>query len=51
MASENENTTTVTTEDGILDLRPPKGSLVRQLLRLGLTLDHKDASGEITRVG
>lgn len=46
MASENENTTTVTTEDGILDLRPPKGSLVRQLLRLGLTFDHKDASGE-----
>ena len=46
MASENENTTTVTTEDGILDLRPPKGSLVRQLLRLGLTFDHTDASGE-----
>ena len=33
-------------DDGILDLRPPKGSLIRQLLRLGLTFDHKDSDGE-----
>ena len=32
--------------DGVLDLRPARGSLVYQLLRLGLSFDHKDASGE-----
>ena len=31
--------------DGVLDLRPARGSLVYQLLRLGLSFDHKDASG------
>lgn len=33
-------------QDGILDLRPPKSGIVYQLLRLGLTFDHKDADGE-----
>lgn len=43
----NENTgTTANVEDGILDLRPPKSGIVYQLLRLGLTFDHKDADGE-----
>lgn len=50
MSDNNENTTTdaaaADVQDGILDLRPPKGSLIRQLLRLGLTFDHKDADGE-----
>lgn len=47
MASENtDNNDTATIKDGILDLRPPKGGLVYQLLRLGLTFDHKDDSGE-----
>lgn len=32
--------------DGVLDLRPAKDSLVYQLLRLGLSFDHKDTSGE-----
>lgn len=32
--------------DGVLDLRPSKASLIYQLLRLGLTFDHCDASGE-----
>ena len=32
--------------DGVLDLRPARDSLVYQLLRLGLSFDHKDASGE-----
>ena len=32
--------------DGVLDLRPAKDGLVYQLLRLGLSFDHKDASGE-----
>lgn len=35
-----------TAEDGILDLRPSKDSVIYQLLRLGLTFDHRDASGE-----
>lgn len=43
----NENTgTTANVQDGILDLRPPKSGIVYQLLRLGLTFDHKDADGE-----
>ncbi len=48
MSNENNEPTgtTANVEDGILDLRPPKGSLIRQLLRLGLTFDHKDADGE-----
>lgn len=48
MSDENNEPTgtTANVEDGILDLRPPKGSLIRQLLRLGLTFDHKDADGE-----
>ena len=33
-------------QDGILDLRPPKSGIVYQLLRWGLTFDHKDADGE-----
>ena len=32
--------------DGVLDLRPSKDSIIYQLLRLGLTFDHRDASGE-----
>lgn len=32
--------------DGVLDLRPSKDSVIYQLLRLGLTFDHRDASGE-----
>ena len=47
MASNNaDNNDTVAVNDGILDLRPPKSGLVYQLLRLGLTFDHKDDSGE-----
>lgn len=48
MSDENNEPTgtTANVEDGILDLRPPKGSLIRQLLRLCLTFDHKDADGE-----
>lgn len=32
--------------DGVLDLRPSKDSVIYQLLRLGLTFDHRDSSGE-----
>lgn len=32
--------------DGVLDLRPSKDSVIYQLLRLGLTFDHRDANGE-----
>lgn len=32
--------------DGVLDLRPSKDSVIYQLLRLGLTFDHRDVSGE-----
>lgn len=32
--------------DGVLDLRPSKDSVIYQLLRLGLTFDHRDTSGE-----
>ena len=46
MSDNNAEETTAKVDDGILDLRPPKGSLIRQLLRLGLTFDHKDADGE-----
>lgn len=47
MASNNaDNNDTVAVNDGILDLRPPKSGLVYQLLRLGLTFDHKDDNGE-----
>ena len=46
MSDNNAEETTAKVDDGILDLRPPKGSLIRQLLRLGLTLDHKDSDGE-----
>ena len=47
MASNNaDNNDTVAVNDGILDLRPPKSGLVYQLLRLGLTFDHKDDSGD-----
>lgn len=46
MASENTDNDTATIKDGILDLRPPKSGLVYQLLRLGLTFDHKDDRGE-----
>lgn len=50
MSDNNENTTTdaaaADVQDGILDLRPPKSGIVYQLLRLGLTFDHKDADGE-----
>ena len=31
---------------GVLDLRPSKDSVIYQLLRLGLTFDHRDVSGE-----
>lgn len=41
----NDNGTTA--ETGVLDLRPPKGSIVYQLLRLGLTFDHGGADGEV----
>ena len=43
MADDNETTA----QDGVLDLRPPKGSIVYQLLRLGLAFDHSDADGEV----
>lgn len=48
MSDENNETTgtTAKVDDGILDLRPPKSGIVYQLLRLGLTFDHKDADGE-----
>lgn len=48
MSNENNEPTgtTANVEDGILDLRPPKSGIVYQLLRLGLTFDHKDADGE-----
>jgi len=49
MSDENNDenaASTANVEDGILDLRPPKDSLIRQLLRLGLAFDHKDADGE-----
>lgn len=48
MSDENNEPTgtTANVEDGILDLRPPKSGIVYQLLRLGLTFDHKDADGE-----
>ena len=49
----DEKTTETTVEAGkadaagtVLDLRPPKNGIVYQLLRLGLTFDHKDADGE-----
>lgn len=32
--------------DSVLDLRPSKDSVIYQLLRLGLTFDHRDDSGE-----
>lgn len=32
--------------DGVLDLRPSKDSVVYQLLRLGLTFDHRSGDGE-----
>lgn len=32
--------------DEVLDLRPSKDSVIYQLLRLGLTFDHRDASVE-----
>lgn len=32
--------------DEVLDLRPSKDSVIYQLLRLGLTFDHRDESGE-----
>lgn len=43
MANDNETTA----ETGVLDLRPPKGSIVYQLLRLGLTFDHGGADEEV----
>lgn len=43
MANDNETTA----ETGVLDLRPPKDSIVYQLLRLGLAFDHSDADGEV----
>lgn len=46
MSDNNAEETTAKVDDGILDLRQPKGSLIRQLLRLGLTFDHKDSDGE-----
>lgn len=46
MSDNNAEETTAKVDDSILDLRPPKGSLIRQLLRLGLTFDHKDSDGE-----
>lgn len=33
-------------DNSVLDLRPSKDSIIYQLLRLGLTFDHRDASGE-----
>lgn len=41
MSDNNAEETTAKVDDGILDLRPPKGSLIRQLLRLGLTFDQR----------
>lgn len=38
--------TELSSTDGVLDLRPSKDSVIYQLLRLGLTFDHRDASGE-----
>lgn len=38
--------TELSSTDEVLDLRPPKDSIIYQLLRLGLTFDHRDASGE-----
>ena len=38
--------TEISSVDGVLDLRPSKDSVIYQLLRLGLTFDHRDASGE-----
>lgn len=32
--------------DGVLNLLPPKNGVVYQLLRLGLTFDHADNTGE-----
>lgn len=40
-----DNTTT-TTDGTVIDLRPADGSVVHELLRLGLRFDHKDAGGE-----
>lgn len=40
------NAATADVRDGILDLRPPRSGIVYQLLRLGLTFDHRDESGE-----
>ena len=40
------NAATADVQDGILDLRPPRSGIVYQLLRLGLTFDHRDESGE-----
>ena len=33
-------------DNSVQDLRPSKNSVIYQLLRLGLTFDHRDASGE-----
>lgn len=33
-------------DNSVLDLRPSKDSIIYQLLRLGLTFDHRDVSGE-----
>lgn len=42
-----ENTTdTAPITGGVLDLRPAKGCVVYELLRLGLSFDHKDETGE-----
>lgn len=46
MSDNNAEETTAKVDDGILDLRPPKSGIVYQLLRLGLTFDHKDSDGE-----
>lgn len=49
MSDEATKTTGAEQSDGtgtVLDLRPAKDSLVYQLLRLGLSFDHKDDGGE-----
>lgn len=38
--------TELASTDGVLDLRPSKDSVIYQLLRLGLTFDYRDISGE-----
>ncbi len=42
MSDETEHSST----DEVLDLRPPKDGIIYQLLRLGLTFDHSDGTGE-----